>query len=703
MGQSFYRPGAENAVEDYRGRHSIYHKASGRYYTMIERDARFYQRRHQIGFDGNDANVIEEQVDYVIGSGNHARSYLHRSGNGKLIELPVSWYAEGGGSWAMSPGYDNAKQQDFRRAVPDECLFCHNGYPRDTIAEGIDCQRCHGPGSAHVAAAGSGKAPREQIRAAIVNPARLDRERQLDTCMQCHLETTSLRLPNAIRNYGRAPFSYRPGEPLTDYEQVFDHAPGTGFDGRFEVAHQAYRLRKSACFLNSRMTCTTCHNPHRALRGEAAVMHYVTVCRSCHAAAHQVGVPGGGSSCLDCHMWKRRAEDAVHVIMTDHFIQRRKPARDFLAPLAEEMAPYRGEVVAYYPEHPHNELYLAVAQVQHESNVDAGLPRLERALARSRPDAPEFYLELGKAESAAGKTSEAMRWFEEALRRRNDFHDALMELAATLAISGNWARAIEIGERACGQQPPDPIALTNLGNAYLRSGNPDRARQILERALVADPDRSDAQNLLGLAWMATQNRAAAEASFRAAIAVQPDMAEAHNNLANLLAGAGRQAEAAYEFQKALSADPGYVEAHHGYGLLLVLMRSLDQALAEFKEAVRLDPTGPQLHIDYADALLERGRAAEAGNEYGEAIRLDPQLAEAYYGLGNSLMARQKTGDAIRAFQSAVERNPEYYEGHLALGTALAQSGNAAEARIHFRKASESGDPAIRSAALKALR
>ena len=79
-----------------------------RYYTMTERDGKFYQRRHQIGFDGKETNIVEEQADFVIGSGNHARSYLHRAPEGKLVELPVSWYAEEGGHWAMSPGYDRA-------------------------------------------------------------------------------------------------------------------------------------------------------------------------------------------------------------------------------------------------------------------------------------------------------------------------------------------------------------------------------------------------------------------------------------------------------------------------------------------------------------------------------------------------------------------------------------------------------------------
>src|SRR5262249_2913560 len=159
-------------------------------YTMIARGGGWVERRHQIGFDGKETNVVEAAIDYVIGSGNHARSYLHRVDSGKLAELPVSWYAEKGGDWEMSPGYDRVDQQGFRRVVGNDCLFCHNGYPRgETLAEGIDCQRCHGPGSRHAELAGSGKARPDEIRRAIVNPARLGRERQLDVCLQCHLET----------------------------------------------------------------------------------------------------------------------------------------------------------------------------------------------------------------------------------------------------------------------------------------------------------------------------------------------------------------------------------------------------------------------------------------------------------------------------------------------------------------------------------
>ena len=354
---------------------TLYNGASDRYYTMVEKDGKLYEQRYQVGFEGQPTNRMEKQIDYVVGSGDHARTYLHLTAEGKLVELPVSRYSESGGYWGMTPGYDRPDQMDFRRPIAYQCMFCHNAYPSpksqvfvsedhetfgDTIPEGIDCQRCHGPGSEHVKAADASDKSPEAIRNSIVNPGRLTRERQMDVCMQCHLETSSSPLPHSILKVDRGVFSYRPGEPLPDYELTFDHKAGADFDDRLEVAQQAYRLRKSACFLKSQMTCITCHDPHEELRGREATTHYVAVCVGCHSAAHASEKPKarygktnsetGEPNCLTCHMWKRRTDDAVHVVMTDHYIQRLKPSRDLLAPMKETVVPSQGEVVPYYPD-----------------------------------------------------------------------------------------------------------------------------------------------------------------------------------------------------------------------------------------------------------------------------------------------------------------------------------------------------------------
>src|SRR5205085_2588191 len=314
---------------------TFYHKASDSYFTMIERDGRLYQRRYQIGFDGKETNSIEKEVHFVLGSGNHSKAFLHRTSRNTLVELPLAWYAENGGSWAMNPGYDRPDHPGFTRAITYGCMFCHNGIPDipsqsssgaepvfpGRIPEGIDCQRCHGPGGRHVRAAGSAGANTEDIRKAIVNPARLPSDRQIEICMQCHLETTSSRLPNSIVRFDRNPFSYRPGEPLADFMLHFDRAADSGrpdLSDRFEIAGAAYRLRRSACFIKSEgaLGCTTCHNPHDIPRGEPAAAHYTTVCRQCHASAFDQLVASGkhtrSGDCIGCHMPKRRTDDAVH-------------------------------------------------------------------------------------------------------------------------------------------------------------------------------------------------------------------------------------------------------------------------------------------------------------------------------------------------------------------------------------------------------
>ena len=151
-----------------------------------------------------------------------------------------------------------------------------------------------------------------------------------------------------------------------------------------------------------------------------------------------------GATCIDCHMPKRRTEDAVHVVMTDHYIQRQRPSGDLLAERTEADSlthgDYRGEVALYYPPKlpstPENDLYLAVAQVQQGSNLTAGIRQLQQAIEQHRPQRAEFYHELARAHGAAGDHDAAIRWSEEALARDGAFVPALKQLATAAIAKG---------------------------------------------------------------------------------------------------------------------------------------------------------------------------------------------------------------------------------------------------------------------------
>src|SRR5947209_636635 len=187
MSKSFYRPRPDDVIEDF-SKLPYKHARSGDVMELRWRDGRLVFRRWQLDDAGQPINVFEQTVDWILGSGHHARTYLYQTPIGEIYQLPLAWYSQTK-EWAMAPGYDRHDHQGVLRRVRHECLFCHNAYPeteansRDgawrkqsvpsTLPEGVGCQRCHGPGAEHVrrAFADAGEAA---VRAAIVRPTALE-------------------------------------------------------------------------------------------------------------------------------------------------------------------------------------------------------------------------------------------------------------------------------------------------------------------------------------------------------------------------------------------------------------------------------------------------------------------------------------------------------------------------------------------------
>lgn len=660
MGRSFGPTANAEPVEGLAKGAQYYHALSDSYYSMVWRGGRLFQRRWQSGPDGNQINVEEASVDYVMGSGNHARSYLHRTDGGMLIELPLGWYPENGGEWAMAPGSDTPHPQT-RRFISYKCMFCHNGYPRIPTANeapgsdpvfldlpsGIDCQRCHGPGAEHV---------RTQGRAAMVNPAKLSPERRMEVCMQCHMETTSGRIPAVLQRFDRAPFSYVPGQPLADFAISFDHAPGTGHDEKFEAVSSVYRLRQSRCFLESggKLECATCHDPHRIPRGEEAARQYSAVCLKCHAnVSHPTAIKASAADCISCHMPKRRVEDAPHVVMTEHKIERFAPA-NALAPFAEKPAEeYRGEVAPYYPsplpETPLNSLYRAVAQVGLGNNVAAGMPELVKWIGEVNPKEPEFYMVLGDGWKSLGKPDEAAAAYRRALELAPNSTRAMRALAAVDSTHAEQilARAVEIA-------PDDAESWFRYG---VLTASPER----IQKAIALNP------------WLPDQSRRLAELTHSAAA-----------------------------LDDALRTDPFDDAAWDLGGRIFAEKGQFAQAFYDFKRAIRLAPSAAYLY-DYALALVRAGRFDEAQENAEAALGANANLTEAHELLGSLHLRKNELPEAIREYRAAVALKPEIPRLHLRLGMALAAHGEKVEAAAQLREAAAGSDADVARQAAAALR
>src|SRR5258708_16436996 len=142
-------------------------------------------------------NTRKARFDIVIGSGRKGQTYLYWDED-KLFQLPVTYWTELG-EWMNSPGYIDGTA-NFERSIGPRCFECHaslfeplvppvppfNRYNKTSVVLGMSCERCHGPGREHVSRYRSASPPRSGAGTAIINPARLSRDRQMDVCALCH-------------------------------------------------------------------------------------------------------------------------------------------------------------------------------------------------------------------------------------------------------------------------------------------------------------------------------------------------------------------------------------------------------------------------------------------------------------------------------------------------------------------------------------
>lgn len=299
---------------------------TGRSYRAY-RDQGALRHSESIAAGGKALTLADHPLNLTVGSGAHAHTYLV-SVDGFFVESPLTWYS-GGRSWALSPGYE-VENAGFARPVYFDCLFCHSG--RVESVDGgrakfnvrqlaIDCERCHGPGSEHVAHWQTAVEMPADGDTTIVNPERLPRRENESVCGQCHLDAEA-KAPVRGRHIGQ----FLAGKPLDEYRTHFTLTSGRA---AMRVVGHGEQLRLSRCYNESQtLTCTTCHTSH-APPAEDKPAFYRRVCLECHQE-DSCGLSGqerrqsADDRCTTCHMPPSNTE-VPHVAATHHRIAVYRP------------------------------------------------------------------------------------------------------------------------------------------------------------------------------------------------------------------------------------------------------------------------------------------------------------------------------------------------------------------------------------------
>jgi len=247
------------------------------------------------------------RLQYALGSAHGAVTLLtllpDENQETFAIEHRVSWFRDGD-ELRPTPQEHNGNPTtaaDFfglrhQGRVMEKCVYCHT--TRGTIAQetirdlisGVNCEKCHGPGSEHVRLARSSKTPPKYS----VGREDWDAESEIQLCGDCH------RLPVTVSR-----------SELRDYPDQLTRFQPVG-------------LLRSRCFVESggNLRCTTCHNPHQTISDVPKSSH-VANCIACHQPnnpAHTLCSVNQTDGCIECHMPAKELA-GLSVSFHDHWIR----------------------------------------------------------------------------------------------------------------------------------------------------------------------------------------------------------------------------------------------------------------------------------------------------------------------------------------------------------------------------------------------
>jgi hypothetical protein len=563
MGQSWDRATRQKSAADFSpAKALVYDSSKNLYYKPYWDGDSLCILEYRIT-DGDTVHKRIEKVSYIVGSGQHTNSHIINI-NGYLHQAPITFYTQKG-KWDLAPGFEKGLSTRFDRKIELECISCHNGYPvfeqgslnkYSQVKTGIDCERCHGPGSIHVAEKKLGKVvdTSQGPDYSIVNPRRLSIDQQNSLCQRCHLQGV------AVLNDDKSFFDFLPSDKLHQTMNVF--MPNYGNDEKHMImASHVERLQMSRCFLQSNnISCITCHNPHVSVK-VTPVAQYNNACKNCHQQGKDCKEKTSirqtqNDDCQHCHMPKNSSIDIPHVAVTDHFI-RAKPRIEN----KNELVRFLG-MKCYNNDKP-DARSMARAYLEFYERYEMQTPFLDSAT---------FYLQQLK-ESAS--------------------HDA--DWIRVLFLQSNYAEIVTRCKQLKANDIRDAWQAYRIGTAFVKQQQFAQGIAFLEQSVKLKPYGLDFQYKLATAYLDAHQFEKALRTLNFIIGENPRYASAYNQRGYVYLQQQQLPKAMNDFQLSLQLDPDQVQALINLSVAYYQSNQRNLIPAILQRALVIDPRNTQVN------------------------------------------------------------------------------------------------------------
>jgi tetratricopeptide (TPR) repeat protein len=249
-----------------------------------------------------------------------------------------------------------------------------------------------------------------------------------------------------------------------------------------------------------------------------------------------------------------------------------------------------------------------------EGRVAEGLQALE-ALKIGNPNHAALHHYLGVALHLAGRSREALAYFEKAHELEPGQPTVYQNQSIALLVAGESDAALDAAEKAVELRPDNVGGYVNLALAQIKLKKLAQAEAAIKRGLAAVPGHLGLLAQAAHVAIELQKWDEAEAAVSAALQSAPGSIDAHYNAGALHQARGRDEDAIRAFDTVLRIQPKHEAAFINKGVSLRNLGRADLAIRHFTAGQQVWPSWNVLEYNLAITRLYMGAWQEAWHAY----------------------------------------------------------------------------------------